>query len=91
MYIFLYKERILTLPEEEMSLLLVLVPNDLICLFTLRVRIGCFFISDSCACSEVVSYRHAERPWALQPGMLTHHVASLRPPQPQSLVVLKTQ
>ncbi|KAI4561449.1 hypothetical protein MJT46_012139 [Ovis ammon polii x Ovis aries] len=56
------------------------------------VRIGCFFISDSCACSEVVSYRHAERPpGALQPGMLTHHVASLRPPQPQSLVVLRTQ
>ena len=91
-YIFIYKRRILALPEEEMSLLWSLSPTDLIMFIPLRIHIGCSFISDSCACSEVVSYSHAERPpGALQPGMLTHHIASLRPPQPQSLVVLRTQ
>lgn len=34
-YIFIYKRRILTLPEEEMSLLWFLSPTDLICLFLL--------------------------------------------------------
>ena len=34
-YIFLYKRRILTLPEEEMSLSWSLSPADLICLFLL--------------------------------------------------------
>ena len=58
----------------------------------LRVHMGSFFISDSYACSGVVSYSHAERPpGALQPGMLTHHVPSPRLPQPQSLAVLRTQ